>query len=32
MPQSGNDYEEENFVREHKRRKKKVQKKRGWGI
>jgi hypothetical protein len=28
IPQSGNDYEEENFVHEH--RKKKLQKKRGW--
>ncbi|GHU82873.1 hypothetical protein FACS189415_4070 [Bacteroidia bacterium] len=33
MPQSGNDYEEENFIREQKRkRKKKPQKKRGRGI
>ncbi|MDR0507157.1 MAG: hypothetical protein LBH32_10145 [Dysgonamonadaceae bacterium] len=30
MPQSGNDYEEENFIHEH--RKKKPQKKRGRGI
>jgi hypothetical protein len=32
IPQSGNDYEEENFVREHERRMKKAKKKRGRGI